>query len=656
MKHSWNLRALRQIAKCGAARSYVCGCLLLRQSKTKFVAIVLLIGAASLSFAQQSVAQPFNQVIVFGDSNVDSGFYKALSNPGGSATFNGYWASAVAHGAGAPTTNPDPVKSQILASYFGLTANPSNTAGGTNYATSGAKNVTINNSQTGGFTAAVPTVTQISNYLSANGGVANSQALYLIYSGDNDIKYALGASGTGPYPPDPNAYMTTAASDLATAIASLHSAGAKSIIVSGLAYSFPTGGGNAAERALKLLYTQALWNDLTNASVPFFKGDIDTVRVAINANPANYGFTSVTNTPGNVGCTLPSGVTTAWSLLCSSDPAAPSTWVSPTAPQTYLFADDQHLGTSGQTLMARYFRNLVVPWTVTHDFNGDGKSDILWRNTNSDLAIWLMNGTQISSGVDLGGVPNSWSVVGQRDFNADGKTDLLWRNTNGDLAIWLMNGTQVSSGVDLGLVPTSWSVVGTGDFNGDGKADLLWRNTNGDLAIWLMNGTQVSSGVDLGFVDTSWSVVGTGDFNGDGKIDILWRNTNGDLAIWLMNGTQVSSGVDLGFVDTSWTVAGTGDFNGDGKLDILWRNTNGDVAIWLMNGTQIASGADLGGVPTSWSIVGTGDFNGDGKSDIVWRNTNSDTAVWLMNGTAISSGVDLGLVPSSWSVQSANSD
>ena len=89
------------------------------------------------------------------------------------------------------------------------------------------------------------------------------------------------------------------------------------------------------------------------------------------------------------------------------------------------------------------------------------------------------------------GVPNSWSVVGQRDFNGDGKTDLLWRNTNGDLAIWLMNGTQVSSGVDLGNVPTSWTVAGTGDFNGDGKGDILWRDTSGNVAIWLMNGTSI---------------------------------------------------------------------------------------------------------------------------------------------------------------------
>src|SRR5450631_188254 len=32
----------------------------------------------------------------------------------------------------------------------------------------------------------------------------------------------------------------------------------------------------------------------------------------------------------------------------------------------------------------------TTPSRVTHDFNTDGQSDISWRNTNSDLAIWLM--------------------------------------------------------------------------------------------------------------------------------------------------------------------------------------------------------------------------------------------------------------------------
>ena len=33
--------------------------------------------------------------------------------------------------------------------------------------------------------------------------------------------------------------------------------------------------------------------------------------------------------------------------------------------------------------------------TATHDFNGDGKSDIAWRNSDGDVGMWLMNGTQI---------------------------------------------------------------------------------------------------------------------------------------------------------------------------------------------------------------------------------------------------------------------
>jgi poly(3-hydroxybutyrate) depolymerase len=326
--------------------------------------------------------------------------------------------------------------------------------------------------------------------------------------------------------------------------------------------------------------------------------------------------------------------------------------------------------------IARFFS---IPMSVgsTHDFNGDGTSDIAWRNTNGNAAIWLMtvdpSGTaQILSSADYGIVDNSWQIVGQRDFNADGKADLLWSNSNGDTSIWLMNGTQVAAATDLGLVGNGWSIVGTGDFNGDGFGDILWRNTNGDTSIWLMTGTatqvQVLSTTDLGGVATTWSIVGTGDFNGDGFGDILWRNTNGDTSIWLMtaNGTQVQvlSTNSLGFTPTSWTIVGTGDFNGDGKSDILWHNTNGDTSIWLMtaNGTQmqVLSTTDFGLIPTSWNVAVTGDFNGDGKSDILWRNANGDTLIWFMtpNGTQMQvlSVTDLGSVPPSWVVQGAGAD
>jgi outer membrane lipase/esterase len=309
-------------------------------------------------WADQSVAQSFNQAVIFGDSTVDSGYYKALSNPGGNAAYNAFWASAVAAGAGAPTTNPGLVNSQFLASYFGLTANPANQPGGTNFANSGAKDVTVNSAATGGFTAAIPTVTQISDYLAANNGQANGNAIYLISSGGNDVSYALGQTGTGPYPSNPTAYIVSAANSLASSVASLQAAGARYIVVPDLPYSFPLN--NTTEQQLKLAYSQALWSDLAAAGVNFIPADFNAVRLAIAATPSAFGFVSIGNAPGQTACTQPTGVTTAWALLCSSNPSAPSQLVAPNAEQTYLFADDQHLTTAGQKIEADYYYSLIV--------------------------------------------------------------------------------------------------------------------------------------------------------------------------------------------------------------------------------------------------------------------------------------------------------
>jgi outer membrane lipase/esterase len=309
-----------------------------------------------------AASQPLNQFIGFGDSSIDSGYYRVLPNPGGGNLYNSYWAAAVAAGAGPPTTSPGAMTSQALAALFGLSALPAN-QGGSNYATSGAKNVTVNNSQTGGFTAAVPTDTQISNYLASNGGRANPNGLYLISSGGNDISFATGTSGgSGPFPSNPQAYLVSAANSLASSVASLQAAGARYIVVPDLPYSFPTGGGaaNVTARADRLLYSQALWNGLAANGVNFVPADQNAMRLAIASNPALFGFQFIGSGTGQAACTTPAGLTTAWALLCSSNPASPSHLVSPDADQTHLFADDQHYTTAGQKILADYEYSLLV--------------------------------------------------------------------------------------------------------------------------------------------------------------------------------------------------------------------------------------------------------------------------------------------------------
>lgn len=304
-------------------------------------------------------SQTFGQFFGFGDSTIDSGAYRALPSPGGGTNFNNLWAAAVAAGAGKPTTSPGLISSEALAAKFGLLAIPSD-QGGTNYATSGAKDVTINNAVTGGFLAAVPIVTQINTYLAASGGRADANGLYLISSGANDVAFATGNSGTGPFPANPQAYLVASANSLANAVAQLQTAGARIIVVPNLPSSFPMGGGagNAETRQDRLLYNQALWSLLSGLGVNFIPADYNAMRLAIASNPGMFGFQFIDTT--NTACTKPAGIATSWALLCSSTLAAPSHLVTPDADQTRLFADDQHLTSAGQKILADYEYSLIV--------------------------------------------------------------------------------------------------------------------------------------------------------------------------------------------------------------------------------------------------------------------------------------------------------
>jgi FG-GAP-like repeat len=277
----------------------------------------------------------------------------------------------------------------------------------------------------------------------------------------------------------------------------------------------------------------------------------------------------------------------------------------------------------------------IVPLTVPvrNDFNGDGKSDLLWRNTDGSLALWQMNGSTATPS-SIGALPSGWTTAGTGDFNGDGKADMLLSNANGSVATWQMNGSKVSKGNIIGTLGAGWSVAGTGDFNGDGTNDVLMTNTNGTVAEWQINNGTVTESKTIGKLTNGWSIAGAADFNGDGKADILLKNTDGSIAEWQMNGSVLAAQV-IGAVTPDWSIAGTGDFNGDGKSDLLFRNTNGSVAEWQMNGSTVTATAVVGSSSSDWKISGTGDYNGDGKADILWRNDLGNVATWQMNGSTV---------------------
>jgi hypothetical protein len=315
------------------------------------------------------------------------------------------------------------------------------------------------------------------------------------------------------------------------------------------------------------------------------------------------------------------------------------------------------------------------------DFNADARGDIFWTTDGGKLALWEMNGFQISFadftrlGASAVGLPGpDWHVIDIIDTSGDGKTDVLWRTDAGKLAVWLMDGNHIVGADFLKIGSTvintpaaDWHAVGTLDANGDGKGDILWRTDSGALAIFELNGNQIifadylkAGATQVGVPAADWHIVGDGDFDGDGKGGLLWRTDGGALATWELDGSQIKSAAFVkagativGAPGSDWHVVDIADFNGDGRSDILWRTGpptppgglepgGGSVAIWLMNGSQIIGadfarvGSTIVGAPgADWHLLGADDHNGDGKADLLWRTDSGALAEWQMDGTHV---------------------
>ncbi|MGI0491461.1 Calx-beta domain-containing protein [Alkalinema pantanalense CENA528] len=303
---------------------------------------------------------------------------------------------------------------------------------------------------------------------------------------------------------------------------------------------------------------------------------------------------------------------------------------------------------------------LSVPdlaWKVAGiaDFNGDRKPDILWRNYRTgENDIWIMNNGRYVSSTHLLKVPEaSWVIKGISDFNKDGSPDILWQNQQTqEVSLWYMNRDAYGISLALPNAPVGWSINGVNDFGTDGKTDILWRDTKtGATYIWTIDSSTFNQTINIGRIDDlSWKAELTGDFNGDGKVDIFWRNQRtGSNIFWIMNNTQfVTSTAKIPQVpDLSWKVQGTADFDGDGSLDILWQNrSTGQVVIWKMDRDRYVRDYTVMTVPDlSWQIEGIADFDLDGKPDILWRNYRTgQTDIWRMNGFNYQQSLSLPLV------------
>jgi hypothetical protein len=299
------------------------------------------------------------------------------------------------------------------------------------------------------------------------------------------------------------------------------------------------------------------------------------------------------------------------------------------------------------------------------DFNGDGKSDLIWRRGDGKPVLWLMDGLQAPQRITLSNsLDNSVGFAAIGAFGGGSAQDLLLIDSNSLGSIWRLNASGLASQCALSTVASIGNEFLAGaDVDGDGRTDVLWRRPGGDLRVWLMNGCNVTSNDLTAVIAANWTFQGARDFDGDGKADLLWRDGAAMLHLWTMNGAQIASTANLQTGNyASWDIVSTGDFDGDGSADLLWRNAQGLLAIWFMHGNThtesvlamastdgvfyngFESGAfasDPQSLPLSWHVLPGADVNGDGREDIIAADSLGNVLVRTMNGASVVGEVTL---------------
>lgn len=279
----------------------------------------LLATALALAALPAMAQDTFSSSVFFGDSLTDSGYFRPVlvqANP--SAAILGRF-----------TTNPGLVWSEFVADYYGTRADPNgNGQTGTNYAAGGAR---VGTNTTGALGPIPSLATQVGNYLAANGGRADPDALYTVWGGANDLFAAAAV------PAQSQAIVGAAVAAQVGLVGTLRNAGAQYVLVPtipdlGTTPSFRAQGTAAAAGGtqLAIAYNTALFGGLASSGLSVIPVDTFGLLREVIANPTQFGFTNVTGTACQPQIT-------AQSLTCN-----PATYVNPSAPFTYLFADGVH--------------------------------------------------------------------------------------------------------------------------------------------------------------------------------------------------------------------------------------------------------------------------------------------------------------------------
>jgi outer membrane lipase/esterase len=549
--------------------------------------------AVAITASSAAQAQQFSEVYSFGDSLTDAGNVGTLNGLPPDTSF---------------TTNLDPVYAQILSSMFGL-GNQTNRSpfipgsSGTNFAYGGACAIS-NGTAIAAPIPGLPTFTcsnspgnfslmsQFTTHLTANGGVADPDALYTYWAGANDILSATSVIAPGGFlpngsilyqyiylnggnPANASAIAQTVAGQAgATAageVAFLQSKGAKTIVVFNLPDLGKTplnvGTANATgATALSTIYNLQFAAGLATAQDGIVAINTFAIINEVTANPAAFGFTNTT------GKACP-----ASSLICG-----PASSGYPTQPSsnTYLFADDIHPSGRAHALLAN-----VVYATITAPGIVSLAPEVAMQSAyNHSTAINDALDSEWASGSEVGKVRGFTAVqFGQSNIDATGYTPAL----DGDSMDLNLGATyRVSEGFTFGLAATLGNNTGDAGFAGEFDGTSVMLGLFGQYEINGLYGRlsfsagntdmDISRRIDLG-ASTRTEVGNTGITQQIGALEVGYVFKAEDFTHGPFGGVEINNNEVEGYVEngTSSTAMHFDDFSRDSNMTTLGYQFSG---------------------------------------------------------------------------------
>lgn len=277
---------------------------------------------------------------------------------------------------------------------------------------------------------------------------------------------------------------------------------------------------------------------------------------------------------------------------------------------TFLNVEFVHFA-DGITVSTADLISSATPSGASHDFNGDGTSDMLVRNAVSGYISYgqVENGT-VSAWQGITGLSTDWQVVDVGDFDGDSRSDdiLVHNLTDGWVSIGQTENGVIQSWSGVALLSTDWQVVGAGDFDSDGLTDdiLVHNASDGWVSVGLTENGSLQSWMGITLLPTGWEVVGVGDFDEDGYLDdILVRNeSNGWVSVGLTENGSLQSWTGITQLSSDWQVDGVGDYDGDGNSDdILVRHDSGYISYGETENMTLISWNGVTGLGTDWLLI-----------------------------------------------------